>query len=96
VPNSKEAPSPEHVSLLENLREAYRIKQEISAWYRDTLTRALASGVSTAVIARYVGVTPQAISTARIRLRPSGKPESDVPGAQDRRGYDPGHPAHPG
>lgn len=79
MPSSQETPDPENIPLLESLREAYRVKQEVTDWYRDTLTRALAAGISTAVIARYVGVTPQAISTARIRLWPKNRTKGEIP-----------------
>jgi hypothetical protein len=64
--------------LLEDLREAARVRRGLDSRYRLLLARALEAGVSSAVIARYAGISPQAVNAARLRLS-DGSSSSGLP-----------------
>jgi hypothetical protein len=61
-------PRPEHVPLLERLREAALVREEVSTLYRTLFIQAVRRGIRPAIIARYAGISPQAANSTRKRI----------------------------
>lgn len=66
-------PRPEHVPLLERLREAALVREEVSTLYRTLFIQAVRRGIRPAIIARYAGISPQAANSTRKRIVESGE-----------------------